>query len=214
MSKLVWNDANKRFYEAGVDRGVLFAPGHDGVAWSGLVSVNESPVGGGPKAFYIDGYKYHQVLGSSEFEATIEAYTAPKEFDECDGKKMVRLGLFATEQPRKSFNFSYRTLIGNVDEGLDYGYKIHLVYNALARPSQKNNQTVGASLDPIVFSWSITTVALIFPGFKPTAHLVIDSRTTPEQTLRDIERALYGTSNSAPHIPSVSEIVALYDLYI
>ena len=175
-----------------------------------MISVSENPTGGQPKPYYLDGYKYLNVAESEEFAATIDAFSSPLEFSKCDGTLQVRNGLFATQQRRESFGFSYRTTIGNDIDGTDHGYKIHLVYNALSGPSSKVNKTIGDSTDPIVFSWEVTTTPLLISGHKSSAHMVIDSRRTPLSKLLAIESLLYGSSFDDPRLPSVEEIMAIF----
>lgn len=208
MTQLVWGAEGERFFEAGVDRGVLYVD-NAGVAWNGLVSVNESPVGGEALPYYVDGVKYLNQAAREEFEATIEAYTYPDEFSECDGTAELKEGLFATQQVRKPFGLSYRTKIGNDLEGIDHGYKIHLVYNALTSPSKKDNTTFSEEISPFNFSWGITAKPLVLDGYRPTAHFIIDSRSTPEELLSDIEDILYGTAIENPRLPTIYELIAL-----
>lgn len=210
MTRLSWNTVGERFYEGGVDRGVLYVDGL-GVTWPGLVSVAESPTGGEARPYYVDGYKYLNLASSEEFEATIEAFSAPREFGPCEGINSAYAGLLITQQPRQSFDFSYRTKIGNDLEGIDHGYKIHLVYNALAAPSERAHTTLGTSGEAPVRSWSITTLAPKITGFRPTAHFIVDSRTTSQITLVAIEDFLYGTELTAPAMPTVSELMTLFE---
>jgi hypothetical protein len=209
MTRLTWDAIGERFYEGGVDHGVLFVGGR-GVAWPGLVSVSESANGGEPRPFYIDGYKYLNLASSEEFEATIEAFSAPPEFAPCDGINAAYAGLLITQQPRRPFAFSYRTKVGNDEDGLDHGYKIHLVYNALAAPSERTYTTVGQSAEAPTRSWSLTTLAPKIHGYRPTAHFVIDSRTTSPVTLAAIEDILYGTETVDPEMPTVTELMTLF----
>lgn len=211
MTRLSWGTPGERFYETGVDRGVLFIGGV-GYAWSGLVSVAESPSGGEARPYYIDGFKYANVSAAEEYEATIQAFSAPREFGPCDGSSEVYQGLIATQQPRRPFDFSYRTKIGNDVDGADHGYKIHLVYNALAAPSQRTNTTLGQENGPQTLSWAITTTAPMASGLKPTSHFIIDSRTTPDTTLEEIEIWLYGDDIAGPSMPTVSELLALFSV--
>lgn len=212
MPRLNWSAVGERFYEAGVDRGVLYVGELAGVPWPGLVSVSESPRGGEARPFYIDGFKYANVAASEEFEATISAFQSPPEFATCDGVSSVHNGLFATQQPRKSFGLSYRTKLGNDTEGVDFAYKIHLVYNALAAPSGRTNSTVGQQLQPSTLSWSITTLSPAVSGLRPTAHFVIDSRNTPEALLADVEDILYGSEVSSARLPSVAELLDMFNV--
>lgn len=213
MAALIWGSIGSRYYEAGVDRGVLYLAGIAGVAWPGLVSVTENVSGGEARPYYIDGFKYLNVQGAEEFGATIEAFSAPREFDACDGRKSVAPGLFATQQVRKQFGFSYRTQIGNDVDGVDAGYKLHIVYNALAATPSVTHKTLDASGTPSTMSWDITTKAPMFSGARPTAHFVIDSRDVDILVIKQIESILYGTSFTDPRLPSIAELVDLFNSY-
>ena len=210
MTRLAWGAHGERFFETGTDRGVLYLSGKAGVPWNGLKAVNESVTGGDAKPFYIDGYKYLNVSSYEEFSATIEAFSAPHEFGVCDGTVGIHNGLFATEQPRVEFGLSYRTLIGNDQDGIDHGYKIHLVYNALAAPSTRNRQSVGGGVNILGLGWSITTQPPLTTGIRPTAHFVIDSRRTPSGLLKTIEDILYGTNATEPRLPTVDELRTMF----
>lgn len=209
MARLDWGALGERLYETGVDRGVLYI-GANGVAWTGLISVAESPSGGDAKPYYLDGVKFLNISAAEEYEATLEAFYNPPEFAVCDGIASVQNGLFVTQQPRKSFNLSYRTKIGNDVDQSDHAYKIHLIYNALAAPSDRKNNTTGDSVEPSTFSWGITTLPPSITGFKPTAHLVIDSRFTLVATLTAVEDILYGSDVNVARIPSPDELVTLF----
>lgn len=210
MPRLEWNAAGSRFYEAGVDRGVLYVDGQAGVPWNGLTAVNENASGGDAQAFYIDGVKYLNRSSDREFEATITAFTYPDEFGVCDGTVEARSGLFITNQRRKSFGLSYRTMIGN-DQTEQYGYKIHIIYNALAAPSDVDNKTATDRTEVNEFSWQITTKPPAMSGYKPTSHIVIDSRTTDPSVLELIEDILYGNDEDSARIPSLAELIGVYD---
>lgn len=210
MPRLTWGDAGSRHYETGVDRGVLYVGTQPGVAWMGLTSVEENPNGGENRSYYLDGVKYLQTSGPEEFAATLNAFTYPDEFGVCDGSVNVRTGLSLGQQKRKHFGLSYRTKVGN-DLSDDAGYKIHIIYNALAEPSQKSYNSVGDSPEPLVFSWSISTRPPIATGYKRSAHIVIDSRTTPVSTIKAVEDILYGDDTHPPKIPSLAELIEIYD---
>lgn len=210
MTRLAWGAHGERFFETGTDRGVLYLTGAPGVPWNGLKAVNESPTGGEPRPYYLDGYKYLNVASAEEYAATLEAFSSPREFAVCDGTLGIHNGLFVTQQPRSQFGLSYRTLVGNDKDGDQHGYKIHLVYNALAAPSQRNNQTTGDGVNPLTLSWSITTQPPLLTGIKPTAHFVIDSRFTPRTLLATIEDILYGSIDGDPRMPSVQELSELF----
>ena len=210
MSTLVWGSFGQRFYEAGIDRGVLYLPGADGVPWSGLTAVNEAPSGGTPTPYYLDGVKYLNISSLEEYEATIEAFSAPPEFTVCDGTASISNGLFVTQQPRKQFGFSYRSKVGNDIEGIDHGYKIHIVYNALAAASDRQNKSLSNNVDPVALSWAISTVPPKFSGYRPTAHFIVDSRYTNSVTLGLLENILYGYSSGNARLPDVDELIALF----
>ena len=209
MTRITWGGYDERVYEAGVDRGVLYVPALAGVAWNGLTSVSENPIGGEAKPYYIDGIKYLNISSAEEFAATINALSSPSQFGPCDGTRGIHNGLFVTQQPRISFGLSYRTKIGS-DAGRDRGYKIHLVYNAMAAPSQRPFRSLGSTTDPAAFSWDITTKPPSITGYKPTAHLVIDSRTTSIEVLAEIEDLLYGAEGEDPTLPTPNEIIAIF----
>lgn len=210
MTALVWGTAGERLYEAGADRGVLYLPGVPGVAWNGLTSVSETPTGGAPVPFYYDGLKYSNLSTAEEFAATIGGFSSPKEFAKCDGTASISNGLFITQQPREPFDLSYRTHLGNDTEGLEYGYKVHLVYNALAAPSGRNNATLNDAPTPNSYSWLITTMAPLISGFRPSAHLVVDSTKTPADVLEEFENLLYGTPSTPPQMPTQEEVILLF----
>lgn len=212
MTKLIWGVVGERYFEAGSDRGVLFIPEQAGVAWNGLVSVTESPSGGEPVPYYVDGVKYLNIAAAEEYEATISAFASPREFYQCDGTLSIRNGLYVTQQPRRSFGLCYRTLLGNDIDGVDYGYKLHLVYNALAAPSERNNATIADSSEPITLSWKISTTPPFISEYKPTAHMVIDSRTTDPVVLQTVEDILYGTDDVLSRLPSPNELIELFTL--
>lgn len=210
MPRIEWGSAGKNIYEAGVDRGVLYVGSLPGVPWIGLTGVNISSTGGEAQPFYLDGVKYLNVPSQEEFQATISAYTYPDEFGVCDGSVRVRPGLFATQQRRKSFGFSYRTLIGN-DLSPEHGYKIHIVYNALAAPTSRNYRTLNNSPDPEDFSWTITCRPPATSGYYRTPHIVIDSRTTNAETMAALEDILYGTNEFEARLPDFDELVEIFD---
>lgn len=207
MSKLVWSEVGKRFFEIGVDRGVFYPKVGPGVAWNGLVSVAESASGGEVEPFYHDGVKYVDVMSAEDFQATLEAYSAPIEFAACDGSKQLVPGLFATQQPRKTFGFSYRTRIGNDIDGLDYAYKLHVVYNATAGPSEIELTTFAPGGSPPTRKWTLYTVPQPSSTYKPTAHFVFDSRYMNPMQLEELESFLYGREDREPRLPSQAEIL-------
>lgn len=210
MSRLIWGAYGERFYEAGVDRGVLYVASQPGVAWNGLISVSETPSGGDAKEYYLDGIKYLNLSTAEEYEATLVSYSSPSQFGPCDGTVSIHNGLFATQQPRQSFGLCYRTLLGNDVEGPDHAYKLHLVYNALSAPAQRPHRSLGGQSDPAVFSWAITTKPPPITGLKPTAHLVIDSRTAAPEALSEVEDFLYGTDSEDAILPTPDELIAIF----
>lgn len=201
MPKLTWDDAGARKFETGVSKGVLFVesstPGvyEAGVPWNGLISVNESPTGAEPTPLYADNIKYLNLLSVEELEASIEAYTYPDAFAECDGSEEIQTGMFIGQQKRKRFALSYQTKVGN-DANPDLGYKIHIMYGALASPSERSYETVNDSPEAMTFSWDLTTTPVEVTGYKPTALVVIDSTKVDPAKLALIEAALYGDDSS------------------
>lgn len=213
MTRLSWGDTGTRFFEAGVDRGVLYIDDNPGIPWNGLQSVREAPSGGTGTDYHLDGIKYLHITSVEEFDATIQAFGAPEEFAVCDGTANLYAGLYATQQPRKPFNFSYRTKRGNDVDDLDYGYKIHLVYNAIASPSSQSNESLSDSISPINFSWAISTVPIYFPGLKPTSHFIIDSVKSGPLLMEALEDFIYGTDVSLSNIPTPEELTNLFSDY-
>lgn len=214
MSKLVWDKTGERLYETGVQQGVLYPMSTDGtypkgVAWNGLTAVTESPSGAEANPFYADNIKYLNLMSAEDFGGTIEAYTYPKEFGECNGEASLAKGVYVTQQPRKTFGFCYRTNIGNDIIGNEYGYKLHLVYGALAAPSEKANNTINESPEPMTMSWEFTTTPVSVTGFKPTAHLFFDSTEVDAEKLAALEAVLYGSESEEPRLPLPDEVATL-----
>lgn len=214
MSKLVWNEAGKRLYETGVDRGVLYVSDgrggyQKGVVWNGLVSVNESPSGAEATPLYAGNIKYVELMSNEEFGASIEAYTYPEEFEQCDGSAELAEGVTIGQQPRKSFGLCYRTKIGNDTAGDDHGYKIHLIYGAKAAPTEKSYTTINDSPEAITFSWEVTTTPIEVAGHKPTATLTIDSTKVKPEKLEAIEKKLYGDTATEATLPTPAEILSI-----
>lgn len=221
MSRLEWDKTGERFYETGVDHGVFYKVESGvysgGVAWNGLTTVTESPSGAEANPKYADNIKYINLISTEEFGATIEAYTYPPEFAECDGTATVATGVSIGQQNRKTFGLCYRTVVGNDEDGSDYGYKLHLIYGCVASPSQKAYTTINDSPDAISFSWEVKTTPVNVPGYKPTASLVIDSTTIDSTKLTQIENILYGTNADAdaetegtePRMPLPEEIIKI-----
>lgn len=213
MSKLIWDKTGERFYETGTDHGVLYPLKNGtyeaGVAWNGLTAVSENPTGGEPTDLYADNIKYLSLMSTEEFGFTIEAYTYPDEFAACDGSAELSEGVIIGQQSRTHFGFCYRTRIGNDEDGDDLGYKLHLVYNCLASPSDKGYSTVNDSPEAITLSWEVSTTPVSVKGFKPTAYLIIDSRKVDAAKLAKIEEALYGTNDTEPKLLLPDEVVEL-----
>ena len=199
MSKLKWDQAGEKFYETGVSNGVLYPLTNgaypEGVAWNGLTAVNENPSGAEATPLYADNIKYLNLMSAEEFGATIEAYTYPDEFGACNGEAELAAGVSIGQQARKLFGLSYQTKVGN-DQNNDLGYKIHLIYGALAAPSEKAYATVNDSPEAITFSWEVSTTPVEVEGFKPTASLVIDSTKVDADALTRLKNVLYGTDGS------------------
>lgn len=217
MAALVWDDAGKQLFETGTDRGVLYPVGANGtypkgVAWDGLRSVTESPSGAEETALWANNHKYGSLYSAEEFSFTIGAYTSPKEFDACDGTLTLVKGVTAGQQNRTRFGMSYRTLIGNDVDGTEHGYKIHLVYGATASPSERSHSTVNESPEAEELSWECKTVPVAVEGFKPTAHLVIDSTEADSTKLTALEAILYGSGtgeSSTARLPLPAEVITL-----
>lgn len=210
MSKLEWGLFQDRLFETGVDRGALYVDDEIGVAWNGLTSVKENPNGADPKPYYLDGVKYLNLAESEEFAGSISAFNYPALFARCFGMTAIHNGLFITEQPRRPFNFTYRTRLGNAIQGAEYSYKIHLVWNALAGKSDKENQTITSSPTPVVLTWPITTLPPITSGYKPSAHMIVDASLTPAELLSDLEDMLYGTDELDARFPTQDELIAMF----
>lgn len=215
---LTWDDAGKHLYETGVDRGVLYPVDTTtskygaGVAWNGLTGFTESPSGAEATALWAGNGKYLNLYSVEEFGGTITAYTWPDEFEECDGSRAVNetlKGVKVSQQTRKMFGFSYRTIVGNDIAGSDFGYKIHLVYGCIASPSEKDYASVNDTPDPVEFSWELSTTPVAVSGLKKTSTLVIDSTKVTPQQLKAIEDMLYGTAEKEPTLPLPDEVVSI-----
>lgn len=214
MSKLVWEKSGERRYETGVKNGVLYPKSSDGtyplgVVWNGLTAVNESPSGAEATPLYADDIKYLNLISTEEFGATIEAYTYPDEFAECDGSAEIAKGVYIGQQARKAFGLSYKTILGNDVEMNEYGYKLHVIYDALAAPSEKSYATINDSPEAITFSWEITTTPVNVEGFKPTACVTIDSTKVDKDKLAELEAILYGSDDAEPRLPLPDEIATI-----
>ena len=219
---LTWNNEGERFYETGVKKTVLYLkenknaeqkPYAKGVAWNGVTSISESPSGAEATALYADDIKYLNLLSNEEFAASIEAYTYPDEFAECDGSAELATGVTVGQQPRKQFGLCYRTAVGNDVDGTEKGYKLHLIYNCLAAPTEKSYATINDSPEAITFSWDISTTPVEVPGHKPTAVVTIDSTKldeTGKTKLTSLEEILYGKDSIEPRLPLPDEIATLF----
>lgn len=215
MSKIVWDQTGEKFYETGVKNCVLYpvdAKGEysQGVAWNGITAITQSPSGAEASPLYADDIKYLNLLSTEEFGATVEAYTYPDEFAECDGSAELAVGVSIGQQKRKTFGLCYRTTIGNDTDGNDYGYKLHLIYGALAAPSEKAYATINDSPEAITFSWELTTTPVSVSGFKPTANVTIDSTKVDATKLAELEAILYGSENENARLPLPDEIAEIF----
>lgn len=221
-NKIKWDEIGKRFYETGVDHAVLYpidtkGAYNKGVAWNGITSITESPSGADANPLYADNIKYLNLIAAEDFGATVEAYTYPDEWAACDGSAEAAPGVMIGQQARKTFGLSYRTKLGNDVDGQDHGYKLHLIYGALASPSERGYQTVNDSPEAISFSWSITTTPVDVPNFKPTACMTIDSTKTDAAKLAQLEEILYGKEGTSPEgddavearLPLPAEVIEL-----
>lgn len=213
MPKLIWDATGERVYETGVRNGVLYPMVEGaypkGVVWNGLTAVTESPSGAESTPLYADDIKYLNLISAEEFGATVEAYTYPEEFAECDGSATLVKGVTIGQQPRKTFGMSYRTVIGNDVNNESHGYKLHLIYGAVATPSEKAYSTINDSPEAIIFSWELTTTPVNVTGFKPTACLTIDSTKVNKEKLTALEDILYGTQEAEARLPLPDEIATL-----
>ena len=222
MSRLTWDKTGERYYETGVKQGVLYPIQTDGkyskgVAWNGLISVTESPSGAEATPLYADDIKYLNLISNEEFGATIEAYTYPDEFYECDGSAALADGVMIGQQKRKTFGLCYKTAVGNDVDGNDYGYKLHLIYGCLAAPSEKGYNTINDSPEAITFSWEVSTTPVNVAGFKPTSQITIDSTKANPEKLSALETILYGKNPTSdggadgvdPRLPLPDEVATL-----
>lgn len=215
MAVLVWDQVGERFYETGVDHGVLYIPDGTGVyatgvAWNGLTSVSESPSGAEANAKYADNIKYLNLISAEQFGATVEAFTYPEEFNQFDGLGTPAEGVLVGQQARKVFGLSYRTRLGNDLEGEEFGYKLHLVYGCTASPSEKQYASINDSPEPVTFSWEISTNPVPVTGFKPTSLIVVDSTVVDPTMLTALETELYGAVAGSPNLPSPDEVIAIF----
>ena len=211
MSKIVWDQTGERLYETGVKRGVLYVQDSGGtypkgVAWNGLTAVTESPSGAEATPLYADDIKYLNLISTEELGGTIEAYTYPDEFAECDGSASIATGVYIGQQSRKTFGMCYTTTVGNDVDSNAHGYKLHLIYGALASPSEKAYSTINDSPEAITFSWEFSTTPVNVDGFKPTANIVIDSTKATPEKMAALEKILYGDTEVEPRLPLPNEV--------
>lgn len=215
MPKLVWDQDGQRLYETGVEQCAIYpmttagAYGN-GAAWNGLTAVTESPSGAEPTALYANDKKYLDLLSAEEFGGTIEAYTYPQEFAECNGEKELVAGVRITQQVRKAFGLVYKSLIGNDTEGTKHGYRLHIVYNAKVSPSEKSNNSVNDSPEAATMSWEFTTTPVAVDGYDPSAHISIDSTAADPTKLAKLEAILYGSDEAEARLPLPSEIATIF----
>lgn len=215
MPPLVWDTVGERLYETGVDHGVLYLPDQTGlyvggVAWNGLTTVTESPSGAASNPQYADNIKYLNLISAEEFGVTIEAFTYPEEFAQCDGTEIPTDGVSVGQQSRKLFGLCYRTKLGNDLEGEDYGYKLHLIYGAQAAPSQKAYATINDSPAATAFSWDVTTTPVAVTGLKPTSMVVVDSSVVDPTALASLEAELYGAAATPAKLPLPDAVIAMF----
>lgn len=213
MAKLIFDKIGERFYETGVNKGVLYLQSAEGtypkgVAWNGLTAVTESPSGAEATPLYADNIKYLNLISNEEYGATVEAYMYPDEFAACNGEKELVAGITIGQQARQAFGMSFQTKVGN-DINNDLGYKIHIIYNALAAPSEKSYATVNDSPEAITFSWELSTTPIEVEGMKPTACVTIDSTKVDAEKLASLEAILYGSESEEARLPLPSEIIQL-----
>lgn len=209
MAALSWDIPSKKRFEAGISHAVLYPEGQIGVAWNGLIGVTEKPVGGEAQSYYLDGIKYLALPTREELDATIEAYTYPSEFALCDGSVEVADGVSSGQQPRVPFSLCYRTEIGTPEAGLAYGYKLHILWNAMATPNDITYATMSDNLDAVVFSWELSTLPLDIPGFLPFVKMEIDCSKLTPIAVNNIETVLYGSNLTNPNLPSPQELIYL-----
>lgn len=216
MAKITWDGVGEKKYESGVDHCVLYPVNEDkeykpGVAWNGITSVSETPEGGEPNDQYADNIKYLSLVSAENLNGSIGAYTYPPEFGICDGTAEPTKGMFIGQQSRKMFGLSYRTKIGNDTDGIDHGYKLHLLYGCTASPSERSYETLNDSPDAIEFSWDFSTVPVPVTGYNPTALVTINSTDVDPEKLAKLEEALYGTVEEDAYLPLPDEVIKILE---
>lgn len=212
---ITWDTVGERYYETGVDHGVLYVYDNgaygEGVAWNGLTNVSEKPSGAEATALYADNIKYLNLISNEEFGCTIEAYTYPDEFAQCDGSASIATGVVIGQQKRKMFGFSYQTKVGNDTDGNDHGYKIHIVYGCMAAPTEKGYATINDSPEAITFSWEVTTTPIEVTGYKPTACITIDSTKVNDDTkMTALKTLLYGSTTAPATMPTIAQLLTIF----
>jgi hypothetical protein len=213
MTRIAWSQPGTRLFEAGVDRAVLYIGDAAGIPWTGLISVNDSRAGGEPKPRFLDGIQISNHAGPERFEGSIEAYTFPPEFQVCDGSVSYQNGLRARKQRRRAFSMCYRTKIGNDLSGIDHAYRLHILYNLRAQPTDRGYQTLGEDIEPMTFTWDVTARPEVVDGLLPTAYFEIDSRETPAELLTTLENILYGDATQDASLPTAGELLFLFDSF-
>lgn len=213
MSKLVWDQTGERLYETGVEQVALFPQAGGiypaGVAWNGITALNLTPSGAEPTPLYANDRKYLTLMSVEELGGTIEAYTYPPEWAECDGSVAVVAGVYLGQQPRKSFGLAAKTMIGNDTDGTKYGYKLHLVYGGLASPTEQAHATINDSPEAATLSWEFSTTPVEVEGYDSTSYVCIDSTKVNKEKLAALEAIIYGSENAEPRLPLPSEIISL-----
>ena len=214
MARLIWDEVGQRFFETGVKNGVLYVQDNDGsykngVVWNGLTAVTESPSGAEETPLYADDVKYLTLRSAEEFGATVEAYTYPEEFEQCDGSASIAAGVTIGQQARRAFGLCYRTSVGNDIQGQNYSYKLHLIYGCTVAPSEKSYSTINDNPEAITFSWELSTVPVPVDGFSPTASLVIDASKVDEGKMQLLEDALFGDESNEAKLLLPNEIMEL-----
>ena len=214
MARLIWDEVGQRFFETGVKNGVLYVQDNDGsykngVVWNGLTAVTESPSGAEETPLYADDVKYLTLRSAEEFGATVEAYTYPEEFEQCDGSASIASGVTIGQQARRAFGLCYRTSVGNDIQGQNFSYKLHLIYGCTVAPSEKSYSTINDNPEAITFSWELSTVPVPVDGFSPTASLVIDASKVDEGKMELLENALFGDESNEAKLLLPNEIMEL-----
>lgn len=213
MARINWAKSGDRIFEAGIDHGVLYVAGSPGVPWIGLINVTHGQSGGEVKPRWLDGIKIGNRTSPEQFEATVEAYAYPMEFERCDGTYRGENGLRLTQQRRKSFGMVYRSQVGDELKGLSLGYKLHILYNLKAEPSEHGYKSLTDQTEAMTFSWKVTSRAVQITGFRPTAHFIVDSRDVPAELLQDLEDTLFGSEDTEPALLTPGELMFLFDSY-